>query len=443
MLYIDEMKKKLISIALCALLAVSCVLPFGTAARADEDDAGLCFGEDGTFTVLILSDLQETQFTTDLVLQCEAAVLADYPADLIVLLGDQLEGASPVLRLGNGADNCEDTIRAVLEPVAESGIPFAVVFGNHDFEAPLSVAEQAKIYESYDTCIGVCYGSGEPDCGAFSLPVLSSDGSSDALELYFFDSGSYIANGDYDTVSAEQVIWYNDQSAALYDENSSQTVPAVAFFHIPLPEVYELFTEVDKGTEGAFEGVGVGKGKYYLPNEDMIFAGEVNEAPCPSSENNGLFDAFCENGDVFLAVNGHDHVNSYIGYLDGVDLANAPGSSFTSYGDKDVRGVRLFRFTEYDVKNYEMLHVLYSDYVTPASYGYLRYYFTATTGIPNAAKVLILLVVLVAALVVTAVVLLKKRKRKRRSAEKAAVPDVKTPPSETAAPEQETTPKQE
>jgi len=442
LLYIDEMKKKFISIALCALLAVSCMLPFGAAARADEDASGLHFGEDGTFTVLILYDLQETQFTTDLVLQCEKAVLADYPADLIVLLGDQLEGSSPVLRLGSGTSNCEDTIRAVLEPVAESGVPFAVVFGNHDFEAPLSVEEQAKIYESYDTCIGVCYGSDEPDCGAFSLPVRSSDGSADALELYFFDSGSYIANGDYDTVSAEQVSWYNEQSAALYDGNNSQTIPAVAFFHIPLPEVYELFNEVDKDTEGAFKGVGVGAGKYYLPNADMIFTGAVNESPCPSSENHGLFDAFCENGDVFLAVNGHDHVNSYIGYLDGVDLANAPGSSFTSYGDKDIRGVRLFRFTEYSVKDYEMLHVLYSDYVTPASYGYLRYYFTATTGIPNAAKVLVLLVLLVAALIVTAVVLLKKRKRKRQ-AKAAGTPDAETPPAETAAPEQETTSKQE
>lgn len=441
------MKKKLISLALIALLAVSFLLPAGSSARADEDvsSGGLSFGDDGTFTVLIFSDLQETQFTTDLVLQCEKGVLNDYPADLIVLLGDQLEGASPVLRLGDGEQNCEDTIRNLLEPIAASDIPFAVVFGNHDFEAPLSVEEQAKIYESYDTCVGVCYGSNAPECGAFSLPISASDGSGDAMELYFFDSGSYIANGDYDTVSADQVSWYNAQSAALYEENNNQTVPAAAFFHIPLPEVYELLTEVDKGTKGAFEGVGVGKGKYYVPNEDLIFTGEVNEAPCPSSENHGLFDAFCENGDVFLAVNGHDHVNSYIGYLDGVDLANAPGSSFTSYGDKNVRGVRLFRFTEYDVKNYEMLHVLYSDYVTPASYGYLRYYFTATTAIPNAAKVLLLIVLVLAALIVTLVVTLKKRKRKRKLSQAGAssAPADPPPQEKTVAPDESAPPKKE
>jgi hypothetical protein len=183
------------------------------------------------------------------------------------------------------------------------------------------------------------------------------------------------------------------QSAALHTENDNQALPAVAFYHIPIPEVYDLFSEVSKDTEGAFKGVGVGSGKYYLPDYDKIFTGDVNESPCPSSENNGLFDAFVENGDVFLSVNGHDHINSFIGSLHGIDLASAPGSSYTSYGDTDVRGVRLFRFTEHCVKNYETIHVRYSDYNTPSSYGFLRYYFSTTTAIPNAAKVFVLLVI--------------------------------------------------
>ncbi len=428
------MKKNFISVAVCVLLFFAWLPTCDSSALAEGGNAAdLRFNEDATFTVLLLSDLQETQFTTDLVLRAEQSVLDDYSADLIVLLGDQLEGSSPVLRIGDGEKNCEDTIRALLEPVSASGIPFAVVFGNHDFEAPLSVAKQAKLYESYETCIGVCYGSGAPECGAFALPVYASDGTEKTLVLFFFDSGSYITNGDYDTVSAEQVDWYSEQSAALRLENGGQTLPAAAFFHIPLPEAYELFIEVEKGTDGAFSGVGVGKGKYYLPDYDLLFTGVVNEAPCTSSENNGLFDAFIENGDVFLAVNGHDHINSYIGYLDGIDLANAPGSSYTSYGDENVRGVRLFRFTEYDLKNYETIHVRYSDYITPASYGYLRYYFTTTTGIPNSAKVLLLFVLLVAAAIVTPVVLIiKKRKRKRNAAsmdDSDASPSADTPPA--------------
>jgi len=180
-----------------------------------------------------------------------------------------------------------------------------------------------------------------------------------------------------------------------------------------------MLTEVEKGTPNSFEGVGVGAGKYYLPDSEMIFTGDVNEPPCPSSSNNGLFDAFMNNGDVFLAVNGHDHTNSYIGSLHGIDLANAPGSSFTSYGDEDTRGVRLFRFTEHNVKNYETVHVRFNEYNTPASFGYLRYFFTTTiglTGLPSMAKMAIAVLVLLIAVIVVLIVTLKKRRKKRKLA---------------------------
>ena len=394
-----------------------CLLPAFTTAHAEESaPTSLSFGSDGTFTVLILSDLQDTQFTTKLVVSGETHALKDYPADLIVLLGDQLEGPSPVLRLGNGAKNCEDTLRTLLAPVAESGIPFVVVFGNHDYEAPLSIAEQVKIYESYDNCLAVSFGKDSTKDGAFVLPIKLYNSDVVDMALYFFDSGSYIANGDYDTVSKEQVAWYNEQSAAFKAANDGQALPSAAFCHIPLPEVYNLLTEVPKGTKGAFKGVGVGAGKYYLPNEDKIFTGAVNEAPCPSSENNGLFDAYLANGDVFLTVNGHDHVNSFIGSVEGVDIASAPGSSYTSYGDEDVRGVRLFRFTEFNVRDYETLHVLYSDYNTPVSFGYLRYYFSTTTGIYNAIKVVLSILIVIVAIVVTIIVVTVRKKRRKAAA---------------------------
>ena len=413
-----------------------CLLPAFTTAHAEESaPTSLSFGSDGTFTVLILSDLQDTQFTTKLVVSGETHALKDYPADLIVLLGDQLEGPSPVLRLGDGAKNCEDTLRTLLAPVAESGIPFVVVFGNHDYEAPLSIAEQVKIYESYDNCLAVSFGKDSTKDGAFVLPIKLYNSDVVDMALYFFDSGSYIANGDYDTVSKEQVAWYNEQSAAFKAANDGQALPSAAFCHIPLPEVYNLLTEVPKGTKGAFKGVGVGAGKYYLPNEDKIFTGAVNEAPCPSSENNGLFDAYLANGDVFLTVNGHDHVNSFIGSVEGIDIATAPGSSYTSYGDPDVRGVRLFRFTEFNVRDYETLHVLYSDYNTPASFGYLRYYFSTTTGIYNAIKVVLSILIVIVAIVVTIIVVTVRKKRRKATAAAAAVLPVEAKDASTVVAE--------
>ncbi len=408
-----------------------CLLPLSGVAHAEGNDAlRLNFGDDGRFTVLILSDLQDTQFTTELVVSGETHVLQDYPADLIVLLGDQLEGPSPVLRLGDGAKNCEDTLRTLLAPVEATGIPFVVVFGNHDYEAPISIREQVKIFESYDNCLAVSFGKNSTEDGAFVLPIYPKGSELPAMALYFFDSGSYLANGDYDTVSAEQVAWYNEQSAAFRAANDNQALPSAAFCHIPVPEVYQLLTEVPKGTKGALKGVGVGKGKYYVPNETAIFTGEVNEAPCPSSENNGLFDAYLANGDMFLTVNGHDHINSFIGSVEGVDIANAPGSSYTSYGAEDTRGVRLFRFSEHNVRDYETLHVLYSDYNTPQSYGPIRYYFSTTDGIYNAIKIALCILVVVAAIVTTIIVLSVKAKKRKAAALAAAqesTPDAAKP----------------
>lgn len=407
------MKKRFFGFAALILMLGVCLLPAMQPALAAEDDsARLSFGDDGTFTVLILSDLQDTQFTTQLVVSGETHVIEDVPADLIVLLGDQLEGPSPVLRLGNGAENCEDALRTLLAPIAESGIPFAVVFGNHDYEAPMSIKQQTQIYESYDNCVAVSHGKGSTADGAFVLPIYMEGTDTAAMALYFFDSGSYIANGDYDTVSQKQVEWYTEQSDAFKAANDGQALPSVAFCHIPVPEVYQLLTEVSKGTKGALKGVGVGKGKYYIPDESKIFTGEVNEAPCPSSENHGLFDAYLANGDVFLTVNGHDHINSFIGSVEGIDIASAPGSSYTSYGSRDIRGVRLFRFSEHNVRDYETVHVLYSSYDTPQSFGYLKYYFSTTTGIYNAVKVAVCILIVFVAIVVTIVVLIVKKKHR-------------------------------
>ena len=78
------MKKRLIGFAALLLMLGVCLLPAFSVARAEENDASrLSFGDDGTFTVLILSDLQDTQFTTKLVVSGETHVLKDYPADTL------------------------------------------------------------------------------------------------------------------------------------------------------------------------------------------------------------------------------------------------------------------------------------------------------------------------------------------------------------------------
>ncbi len=359
--------------------------------RAPDD--ALRFGEDGSFTVLLLSDTQDTQFPSAYLLRSIEAIINNYEIDLVVLLGDQLEGFSPVLRLGNGASNVEKALAYILAPLEEAGLPFAFVYGNHDYEAPLSIERQESLYRGYDNCMAPAF----DESGAYYLPLYPQLGDTAAMNLYFFESGPDYTRGNYSAVSEEQVAWYIETSNRLRAESDGAITPAVAFSHVPVAEVYELFTEVPRGTPGALSR----RKKSYLPNDARILIGEANEAPCPSEANFGLFEAFLSQGDVFLAMSGHDHVNSFIGSVQGIDLGTAPGSTYTSYGSKAMRGVRLLRFYEDDVSSYTTIHVRYADLVQTGGLSAIRYYLSTTTLLPNAVKTVLLLALLLTAIILT------------------------------------------
>ena len=380
--------KKFVRRFLSALLMLFMVLlasPAGRAEAGSDAPAPLSFGSDGTFTIMLLSDLQSTQFVSPHLLRALKGVLLNNTPDLIILLGDQLEGGSPVMRLGSDERNMDNALSQMMQPIAASGVPFAVLLGNHDHEFPVDAQTQFDWYSRYGTYIGsptVAPGA-EQNEGSYvqSLPVYASDGSGDVkLNLYLFDCGRNLPDGGYGAISRASVDWYNAESARLKEENGGQAVPGAAFSHVVLPEVYELFDVVSSGAAGAMQGVGLAAGRFYLPNGKRIFLGEVNEAPCPSTENNGLFDAFIGNDDVFLSVSGHDHVNSFIGAVRGVDMASAPGATFTSYNTRETRGVRLFRFREDIVRDYDTTFVPFSDFDGAEGIGAISYWLTTTTG---------------------------------------------------------------
>lgn len=365
--------------------------PALTRAEDTAPDDALRFGEDGSFTVLLLADAQDTQYPPAYLLRSIEAILNNYDVDLVVLLGDQLEGSSPVLRLGNGARNVERALSYILTPLKDAGLPFAFVYGNHDYEAPLSIERQEALYRGYDNCLAPAF----DESGAYYLPLYPQQGDTAAMNLFFFESGPDYTRGNYSAVSEEQVAWYIETSSRLRAENGGEAIPAVAFSHVPVAEIYELFTEVPKGTPDALTR----HKKSYLPNDERILIGEANEAPCPSEANFGLFDAFLSQGDVFLAMSGHDHVNSFIGSFMGIDLGTAPGSTYTSYGSKAMRGVRLLRFYEDDVSSYTTTHVRYADLVQTGGLSAIRYYLSTTTLLPNAAKTVLLLALLLTAII--------------------------------------------
>ena len=178
----------------------------------------------------------------------------------------------------------------VLEQVERRKLPFVVTFGNHDNEQGKTRAEL------YDLIRGVP-GNLLPDRGASPSPdyVLTVKSSADAVKdaalLYCMDSHSYSSLKDVDGyawLTFGQISWYRDQSAAYTAQNGGNPYPALAFFHIPLPEYNEA-----------------------AANENAILRGTRMEKACAPKLNTGMFAAMKEAGDVMGVFVGHDHDNDY------------------------------------------------------------------------------------------------------------------------------------
>ena len=226
----------------------------------------------GHLKVLQISDLQDNRFTcVDTLRFMEAAVKSIKP-DLIVFTGDQLD----VVDLWGKGEKCRKNVEKAINrlfSVFESfNIPFVLTFGNHDRETGLPNDEQAKIYAKMKNCI--CFddvNDGRPDAATFNVPILSSDGSRTAMNIYVVDTGTKI-NGVYGGVRKEQLEWLDKTSREV-------NADSIVFQHIPVDEIYELLEKVPKGTKGAEPAYGNRKGEFYKRRDDIKFMGAYGETP--------------------------------------------------------------------------------------------------------------------------------------------------------------------
>ena len=205
-------------------------------------------------------------------------------------------------------------------------IPFAVTMGNHDYE---KWAEDS-IYDFLASC-HLFIGENGPrelsGTGNYILPVKASDGSNEIKSLlYCFDSHAYPENdqwGHYDWIHLDQINWYKNESVH-YTKFSGKPLPALAFFHIALPEIREVSKK-----EGTF--------------------GNRNEGSGAPRINSGLFSQFLECKDVMGIFVGHDHDNDYIGQHYDIAIGYGRVSGLDAYGELE-RGIRVISLYEDDFR---------------------------------------------------------------------------------------------
>lgn len=400
------------------MLAACCLMSVFAA-----DDGALQFKEDGKFKILILSDLQDTneprQETTDMI----TSAIGKTEPDLIVLLGDNIAG------WWKGVDKTQtdEAIDSVAEPIEASGIPFTLVFGNHDHEGLASAEngydeEAAKEYilhrfQNYSNCLAV-EGEEMTGVGNYNLTIRDSSGTKDIFNLWFMDSNPYASEeegGGYGYVHEDQIQWYQRVSDQLKEENGGVPMPSLLFQHIIVPEVYEMLTEVSEGTEGAVRGNGGHEDKYYIANEEYIYQGEVNEGPCPPNSNHGQFESWVNQGDIIGAFFGHDHVNYFAGEYQGIKLVACPETGFYSYGDQ--HGVRTVTLDENDLTDFESEVMMYNDVLdyevsnsTIAKIGYGSYKSTFLPAVFGTVGGVLAVCIVIAVIIIVA----KKKKAKKQ-----------------------------
>ena len=278
-------------------------------ARGTRPD--LRFRRDGTFTIVQLTDVHwstgdgadaKTRTLIEAVMQIERP-------DLVVLTGDIVSG--------DAAPDPRDAYRQVAALVEAHGAPWAAVFGNHDDEGSATRSDLLAVQRRHRLCLSEAGRKGVTGVGNYVLQVRASRSARRATALYFLDSGAYtdLGVGHYAWIARDQIAWFLATSKHL-------RLPALAFFHIPLPEWDEVW-------------------------RTRVCRGHRYEPVCGPALNSGFFAAMVESGHVMGAFCGHDHVNDFEGELHGIRLCYGRATGFGAYGKAGfARGARVIRLRE-------------------------------------------------------------------------------------------------
>lgn len=257
---------------------------FVTGAHAQQ----LRFHKDGTFKIV--------QFT-------DTHVVPDKPESLkaIKLINETIDKEHPDLIIFSGdvvtGKPARQGWKMVLSVLEQKDIPFCIAMGNHDPEQDLSRSEIADLITATRRSLNIKDAKGLCDVALEIKP--SKDNVASAL-VYCMDSNDY---SKIDTVkgygwfSFDQIQWYRQTSAQYTLKNGGKPLPALSFFHIPLPEFLQAYK-----------------------NERNSPVGIRLEDECPASVNSGMFASMLECGDVMGVFVGHDHDNDYLASLYGIAL---------------------------------------------------------------------------------------------------------------------------
>ena len=273
----------------------------------------LTFNESGTFKIAQFTDthyMHGNPKSDTTILNINRVLDAEKP-DLVIFTGDVVTG-TPVRE---GWD-------AITKLVIDRKIPFAVSLGNHDHEQGFTREEIATFISAYPYNLNTPGVQGVSGVMNDAIPIYGGkNGLNVEALIYCFDSGAYstIDGVDgYGWITNSQIEWYKKQSLCHTLRNNMRPLPALAYFHIPLPEYRTAYN-----------------------NEKNKRLGVRLEDECAPELNSGMFLAMREMRDVMATFVGHDHKNDYIVDYYGIALAYGHFSGWKTTYTPEATGARI------------------------------------------------------------------------------------------------------
>ena len=296
------------------------------------DDGCYTFTTDGDFKVMQLTDVHigggfMSIKKDSMALNAVAAMIAEEKPDLVVVSGDI---AYPV-PFQAGTFNNKNAAKLFAELMEQLGVYWCPAFGNHDTESYsyFTRDNMGDFYESddYPHCL---FQKGPDDiygCGNYLVKVKNTAGEI-VQGIFVIDSNDYLGNSlvgsivwNYDFIHEDQINWYKNQVAAMTEENGGKTPKSIAFFHIPLVEYLDAWTEYTENGMQDTDNV-----KYYFGK-----VGETGSLVYASQTNSGMFDAALEAGSTQGFFCGHDHLNNFSLDYKGIRLTYGYSIDYLAY----------------------------------------------------------------------------------------------------------------
>ena len=298
----------------------------------------LRFNENGKYKILMVSDLHGgVGFKAKKTVAALQALIDTHKPDL-VLLGGDIAGPGHI-HIENG-EQLKEMLDQLVSPMENSRIPWAHVYGNHDDNYGLVNKEHQPIYESYPYCVSKAGPEEISGVGNYVLPIYDANGEKILFNVFGYDSNQSVpelkeefgisektefhhatpcTGGDYDGIHFDQVMWYYKTSVEMEKYNGAK-IPAMAFMHIPVPEM--AYGAVDR-TKFKYQG------------------GQCEDVYC-SIINYGMCGAALQRGDIKTMCFGHNHTNDYRMNYAGIDLFYDGFLSYHACHEDKIRGGRIF-----------------------------------------------------------------------------------------------------